>query len=66
MLMLIMLLLAIVSPSPLDTHTVGGVSYPHCVSEDAPGPCYWDGGANGKGEPFLVDDDGAVSYFTIA
>lgn len=37
---------------------------PLCVTEDAPGPCYWDADTRGNGEgmSFVVWPDGSVSY----
>jgi hypothetical protein len=40
------------------------VLMPECATEDqAYGPCYWDGGSNGEGESFWVDEDGNVHYW---
>ncbi|QFG25415.1 hypothetical protein [Actinomadura sp. WMMB 499] len=40
------------------------VDYPPCVTEDSPGPCYWDAEiqGNGEGRSFLVHADGTVQY----
>lgn len=36
-----------------------------CVTEDAPGPCYWDATVrgNGLGDSFTVAADGTVTYW---
>ena len=38
--------------------------YPPCVTEDAPGPCYWDARerGNGQGTSFVVDANDVVTY----
>jgi hypothetical protein len=35
-----------------------------CVSEDSPGPCYWDADTrgNGRGTSFVVTEDDTVIY----
>lgn len=38
--------------------------YPPCVTEDSPGPCYWDAPTrgNGIGQSFIVTPDQTVIY----
>lgn len=40
-----------------------GFTFPACVTEDDPGPCYWDAEhrGNGQGRSFIVVDD-VVTY----
>jgi hypothetical protein len=36
-----------------------------CVTEDAPGPCYWDASThgNGEGRSFTIDTLGRIHYW---
>jgi hypothetical protein len=38
--------------------------YTACITEDSPGPCYWDAAkrGNGSGRSFLVNPDQKVIY----
>lgn len=38
--------------------------YPPCITEDAPGPCYWDAPnrGNGIGQSFIITPNQTVIY----
>lgn len=38
-----------------------------CLSDDGPGPCYWDAAnrGNGKGRSFTIDKHGFVHYVKV-
>jgi hypothetical protein len=55
---------AINSPAPAELAVQEITTAVVCVSEDSPGPCYWDAKAfgNGEGTSFVRNADGSITY----
>lgn len=49
---------------PASFHDVTG-GYSPCVTEDSPGPCYWDAKTmgNGQGRSFTIDTNQHITYW---
>ena len=53
------------APTPAP-YTTTLTPYTACISEDSPGPCYWDAATRGNrtGNSFIVNADQSVTYVT--
>ena len=59
--------LAPTTPAPVPAPATAALTpYTACISEDSPGPCYWNAAqrGNGTGTSFIVNADQSVTYVT--
>lgn len=63
-LLVVALALGIIAGIASWSHDRALENMPSCVTEDAPGPCYWDADTrgNGMGMSFIVTERGDVIY----
>ena len=54
------------TPAPYTATQTPLTPYTACISEDSPGPCYWNAArrGNGQGTSFIVNNDQSVTYVT--
>ena len=54
------------TPAPYTATQTPLTPYTACISEDSPGPCYWNAAqrGNGTGTSFIVNADQSVTYVT--